>query len=184
MERGFVDLTAVMYAASRGVLAHKVAVILEACHVYEIIKHAFARFGVPEIFNANQDSQFAAEEFTQAVLSRGCRLSMDGKDAWRDNVFVERLYRTINYERVYLQAYKAVSAARSDLAPTSTGTTASVSVRVSRTARPSRPTGRCCPSWPWLPRIKTPVRHKLPTALVGSSYSDLRRRGQLCTSLN
>ncbi len=54
-------------------------------------------------------------EFTHAVLSRGCRLSMDGKGAWRDNVFVERLWRTIKYERVYLQAYEAVSAARSDL---------------------------------------------------------------------
>ena len=59
---------------------------------------------------------FTAEDFTEAVLSRGCRLSMDGKGAWRDNVFVERLWRTIKYERVYLKAYDSVSAARTDIA--------------------------------------------------------------------
>ena len=115
MARGFVYLTAVVDVASRRVLAHKVAITLEACHASEVIEQAFARFGVPEIVNTDQGSQFTAEEFTHAVLSRGCRLSMDGKGAWRDNVFVERLWRTIKYERVYLQAYEAVSAARSDL---------------------------------------------------------------------
>jgi putative transposase len=114
-KRGFVYLTAVVDVASRRVLAHKVAITLEACHACEVIEQAFARFGVPEIVNTDQGSQFTAEEFTHAVLSRGCRLSMDGKGAWRDNVFVERLWRTIKYERVYLQAYEAVSAARSDL---------------------------------------------------------------------
>lgn len=96
-------------------LLHKVAITLEACHARAIIEQAFARFGVPEIVNTDQGSPFTAEEFTHAVLSRGCRLSMDGKGAWRDNVFVERLWRTIKYERVYLQAYEAVSVARSDL---------------------------------------------------------------------
>ena len=115
MKRGFVYLTAVVDVASRRVLAHKVAITLEACHASEVIEQAFARFGVPGIVNTDQGSQFTAEEFTHAGLSRGCRLSMDGKGAWRDNVFVERLWRTIKYERVYLQAYEAVSAARSDL---------------------------------------------------------------------
>ncbi len=96
-------------------LLRKVAITLEACHALEIIEQAFARLGVPEIVNTDQGSQFTAEEFTHAVLSRGCRLSMDGKGAWHDNVFVERLWRTMKYERVYLQAYEAVSAARSDL---------------------------------------------------------------------
>ena len=116
MERGFVYLTAVVDVASRKVLAHKVAITLEACHAREILEQAFARFGAPEIVNTDQGSQFTAEEFTRAVLSRGVRLSMDGKGAWRDNVFVERLWRTIKYERVYLRAYDGVSAARADIA--------------------------------------------------------------------
>lgn len=116
MARGFVYLTAVVDVASRRVLAHKVAITLEACHACEVIEQAFARFGVPEIVNTDQGSQFTAEDFTEAVLSRGCRLSMDGKGAWRDNVFVERLWRTIKYERVYLRAYDGVSAAKADIA--------------------------------------------------------------------
>lgn len=116
MARGFVYLTAVVDVASRRVLAHKVAITLESCHACEVIEQAFARFGVPEIVNTDQGSQFTAEDFTEAVLSRGCRLSMDGKGAWRDNVFVERLWRTIKYERVYLRAYDGVSAARTDIA--------------------------------------------------------------------
>ena len=92
------------------------AITLEACHAREVLEQAFARFGVPEIVNTDQGSQFTAEEFTQAVLARGCRLSMDGKGAWRDNVFVERLWRTIKYERVYLRAYDGVSAAKMDVA--------------------------------------------------------------------
>ncbi len=116
MARGFVYLTAVVDVASRMVLAHKVAVTLEAIHATEVVEQAFARYGTPEIVNTDQGSQFTAEEFTHAVLSRGCRLSMDGKGAWRDNVFVERLWRTIKYERVYLRVYDAVSAARTDVA--------------------------------------------------------------------
>lgn len=116
MARGFVYLTAVVDVASRRVLAHKVAITLEACHAREIIEQAFARYGTPDIVNTDQGSQFTADEFTEAVLSRGCRLSMDGKGAWRDNVFVERLWRTVKYERVYLRAYDGVSAARADLA--------------------------------------------------------------------
>jgi putative transposase len=116
MARGFVYLTAVVDVASRMVLAHKVAITLEACHAKEIIEQAFARYGLPEIVNTDQGSQFTAEEFTNAVLSRGCKLSMDGKGAWRDNVFVERLWRSVKYERVYLRAYGAVSEAKADVA--------------------------------------------------------------------
>jgi putative transposase len=116
MARGFVYLTAVVDVASRRVLAHKVAVTLEACHAKEIIEQVFARYGTPEIVNTDQGSQFTAEEFTAAVLKRGCKLSMDGRGAWRDNVFVERLWRSVKYERVYLSAYDSVSAARADIA--------------------------------------------------------------------
>ena len=116
MARGFVYLTAVVDVASRRVLAHKVAITLEASHAKEVIEQAFARYGAPEIVNTDQGSQFTAEEFTRVVLAKGCRLSMDGRGAWRDNVFVERLWRSVKYERVYLKAYDGVSAARADIA--------------------------------------------------------------------
>jgi putative transposase len=116
MARGFVYLTAVVDVASRRVLAHKVAITLEACHAKEIIEQAFARYGTPEIVNTDQGSQFTATDFTDVVLAKGCKLSMDGRGAWRDNVFVERLWRSVKYERVYLKAYDSVSAARADIA--------------------------------------------------------------------
>jgi putative transposase len=97
------------------VLAHEVAITLEAGQAKEIIEQAFARFGVPAIVNTDQCSQFTAEQFTQAVIDRGCKLSMDGRAAWRDNVFIERLWRSVKYECVYLKAYDGVSAARSDI---------------------------------------------------------------------
>jgi len=116
MARGFVYLTAVVDVASRRVLAHKVAITLEACHAREVIELAFARWGTPEIVNTDQGSQFTATEFTDAVLGQGCKLSMDGRGAWRDNVFFERLWRSVKYERAYLKAYDRVSAARADIA--------------------------------------------------------------------
>jgi putative transposase len=116
MAHGFVYLTAVIDVASRRVLAHKVATTLEAYHAVEIIEQAFAQYGVPEFVNTDQGSQFTAEEFTHAVLTRGCKLSMDGKGAWRDNVFVERLWRTVKYERVYTRVYDSVTEARADIA--------------------------------------------------------------------
>jgi putative transposase len=116
MARGFVYLTAVVDVASRKVLAHKTATTLEACHAREVIEQAFARYGVPEIVNTDQGSQFTAEEFTRVVLAAGCQLSMDGRGAWRDNVFVERLWRSVKYERVYLKAYDSVRTARADIA--------------------------------------------------------------------
>ena len=116
MARGFVYLTAVVDVASRKVLAHKLAITLEACHAREVIEQAFMRYGTPDIVNTDQGSQFTAEEFTNVVLAKGCKLSMDGRGAWRDNVFVERFWRSVKYERVYLRAYDSVSAARSDIA--------------------------------------------------------------------
>ena len=116
MARGFVYLTAVVDVFSRRVLAHRVAISLEAVHAKEVIEQALARWGTPEIVNTDQGSQFTAEEFTDVVLDAGCKLSMDGRGAWRDNVFVERLWRSVKYERVYLKAYDSVSAARADIA--------------------------------------------------------------------
>jgi putative transposase len=116
MARGFVYLTAVVDVASRRVLAHRAAITLEAIHANEVIEQALAKYGVPEIVNTDQGSQFTAEEFTRVVLDAGCKLSMDGRGTWRDNVFVERLWRSVKYERVYLKAYDCVSAARVNIA--------------------------------------------------------------------
>ena len=116
MARGFVYLTAVVDVASRRVLAHRVAITLEAIHAKEVMEQALAKYGTAEIVNTDQGSQFTAEEFTSVVLQAGCKLSMDGRGAWRDNVFVERLWRSVKYERVYLKAYDSVSAARADIA--------------------------------------------------------------------
>ena len=81
MAKGFIYLTAVVDVASRRVLTHKVAITLEACHAREIMQEAFARYGTPEIVNTDQGSQFTAEEFTDVVLAKGCKLSMDGRGA-------------------------------------------------------------------------------------------------------
>ena len=116
MARGFVYLTAVVDVVSRRVLAHQLAITLEACHAKEVIEQAFLRYGTPEIVNTDQGSQFTAIEFTDVVLAKRCKLSMDGRGAWRDNVFVERFWRSVKYERVYLKAYDSVSAARADIA--------------------------------------------------------------------
>ncbi|MCA8003499.1 IS3 family transposase, partial [Burkholderia metallica] len=110
--RGFVYLTAVVDRASRKILAHRVAITLEATHAVEALEEAFARYGLPDIVNTDEGSQFTAGAFTEAVLGRGVRLSMDGKGAWRDNVFVERVWRSIKYEENYLRAYDSVSDAR------------------------------------------------------------------------
>ncbi|MBR8317283.1 IS3 family transposase [Burkholderia dolosa] len=112
MARGFVYLTAVVDWASRKILAHRVAITLQATHAVEALEEAFARYGLPDIVNTDQGSQFTAGAFTEAVLGRGVRLSMDGKGAWRDNVFVERVGRSIKYEEIYLRAYESVSHAR------------------------------------------------------------------------
>ena len=116
MRQGFVYLTAIVDVATRRVMAHKVATSLEAGHAKEILQEALAKYGAPEIVNTDQGSQFTAEEFTRVVLAAGCQLSMDGRGAWRDNVFVERLWRSVKYEHVYKYAYASVSDARARIA--------------------------------------------------------------------
>ena len=115
MARGFVYLVAVLDVASRKVLAHKVATTLEACHAKEVIEQAFKRHGIPQIVNTDQGSQFTAKEFADAVLAQGCQLSMDGRGAWRDNVFMERVWRTLKYEHVYKHVYASVAEARTQV---------------------------------------------------------------------
>ena len=112
MAKGFVYLTAVVDWASRKVLASKIAITLEACHAVNVLKEAFTHHGTPEVVNTDQGSQFTAEEFVNAVKDQGCQVSMDRRGAWRDNIFVEKLWKTVIYERVYLHAYDTVNKAR------------------------------------------------------------------------
>src|SRR6516165_7620973 len=115
MRRGFVYLAAVVDVASRRVLAHRVSITMEAAFCVEALEEALAKHGRPEIFNTDQGSQFTSLEFTGVLTAAGVAISMDGKGAWRDNVFVERLWRTIKYEEVYLRAYDSVSQARASI---------------------------------------------------------------------
>lgn len=115
MARGFVYLVAVVDWFSRKVLAWQLSVTLETGPCVEALNEAMARHGTPEIMNTDQGSQFTSIDFITALKGAEVQISMDGKGAWRDNVFVERLWRTIKYEEVYLRAYDGVSAARESL---------------------------------------------------------------------
>ena len=112
MAKGIVYLTAAIDVASRRALAWKIANTLEACHAVDVLEEAFTRYSTPEIVNIDQGSQFTATMFVDAVKVRGCQISMDGRGAWRDNVFIERLWRTLKYEEVYLHAYDSIAQAR------------------------------------------------------------------------
>ncbi len=115
MAKGFVYLTVVLDWFSRRVLSWRVSITMEAAFCIEALEDALARHGKPEIFNTDQGSQFTGAAFTGVLAKNDIRISMDGKGAWRDNVFVERLWRTIKYEEVYLHAYDSVSAARAGI---------------------------------------------------------------------
>ena len=113
MARGFVYLIAIVDWFTRRVLSHRVSITMEAGFCVEALEEAFGKYGKPEIFNTDQGSQFTSEAFTGVLLDRKVAISMDGKGAWRDNVFVERLWRSVKYEEVYLRAYDTVAEARS-----------------------------------------------------------------------
>ena len=115
MARGFIYLAAVVDWATRRILAWRVSITLDAGFCIEALKEALARHGQPEIFNSDQGSQFTSTDFIKVLAARQIKISMDGKGAWRDNVFVERLWRSIKYEEVYLRAYASVSEARTGI---------------------------------------------------------------------
>jgi len=115
MAHGFVYLAAVVDWFSRRVLAWRLSITLEATFCIEAVEEALARYGRPEIFNTDQGSQFTATAFTEVLRRNEIAISMDGKGAWRDNVFVERLWRSIKYEEVYLRAYDSVAEARTSI---------------------------------------------------------------------
>jgi putative transposase len=115
MARGFVYLAAVVDWFSRRVLSWRVSITMEVEFCLEAVEEALARHGKPEIFNTDQGSQFTGQDFTGLLLGNAIAISMDGRGAWRDNVFVERLWRSVKYEEVYLRAYDSVGQARAAL---------------------------------------------------------------------
>ena len=111
MAHGFVYLAAVLDWASRRVLSWRVSITLDSAFCIAAVEEALARYGRPEIFNTDQGAQFTSAAFTGLLLNHGIRISMDGRGCWRDNIFVERLWRSLKYEEVYLHAYDSVPAA-------------------------------------------------------------------------
>lgn len=115
MPRGFVYLAAVVDWFSRRVLSWRVSITMEVGFCLDAVEEALARHGKPDIFNTDQGSQFTSADFTGLLLKNTIAISMDGRGAWRDNVFVERLWRSVKYEEVYLRAYDSVAEARASI---------------------------------------------------------------------
>ena len=115
MTRGFIYLAAVVDVFSRRVLSHRISITLETGFCVEALEEALELHGKPEIFNTDQGSQFTSSDFIEVLDGREISISMDGKGAWRDNVFVERLWRSVKYEEVYLKAYQSVPEARASI---------------------------------------------------------------------
>ena len=101
--------------ASRRVLAWRLSNTLDPSFCTEALEEALSNYGAPEIFNTDQGSQFTSEAFTGILSARGIRISMDGKGRWMDNVFIERLWKSVKYEEVYLKAYNSIAEARREL---------------------------------------------------------------------
>ena len=115
MARGFVYLAVVLDWFSRRVLSWRLSITMEAAFCVATLEDALAHHGKPDIFNTDQGSQFTGSAFTGVLANNKIAISMDGKGAWRDNVFVERLWRSVKYEEVYLRAYDSVSEARASI---------------------------------------------------------------------
>jgi putative transposase len=116
MKKGFVYLVAVIDWYSRKVLSHRISNTLSTDFCVEALEEAIALYGAPEIFNTDQGSQFTSKDFTDVLKKHDIKISMDGKGRWIDNVFVERLWRSLKYEEVYLKAYETVDEARKSIA--------------------------------------------------------------------
>jgi putative transposase len=112
MSKGFVYLTVIMDWYSRRILSWRVSNSLDSSFCVDALEEALYHHGKPEIFNSDQGSQYTSEAFTDVLKANDIRISMDGKGAWRDNVFVERLWRSIKYEEVYLNAYESMKEAK------------------------------------------------------------------------
>ena len=115
MQKGFVYLAAVLDWATRRVLSWRLSNTLTTDFCLEAVEEALQRYGTPDIFNTDQGSQFTSTDFVDLIQGRGMQLSMDGKGRWVDNVFVERLWKSVKYEEVYLHAYDSVAQAKQGL---------------------------------------------------------------------
>lgn len=115
MRTGFVYLVAIIDWHSRRVLAHRLSNTMTTDFCLEALQEALSKYGCPEIFNTDQGAQFTSADFTDTLKAHGIRISMDGRGRWIDNVFVERLWRSLKYEEVYLHAYESVAEARSGI---------------------------------------------------------------------
>jgi len=116
MAKGFCYLVAIMDWSSRMVLAWRLSNTLDSSFCVDALEEAIAKYGCPEIFNTDQGSQFTSESFTDVLLSRGISISMDGKGRWMDNVFIERLWKSVKYEDIYLKGYSSMTEVRKGLA--------------------------------------------------------------------
>jgi len=112
MEKGFVYLTVIMDWYSRKILSWRLSNTLDTAFCIDALEEALDRYGKPDIFNSDQGVQYTSKDFTDVLKAKDIRISMDGKGAWRDNVFVERLWRSIKYEEVYLNAYESMREAK------------------------------------------------------------------------
>jgi putative transposase len=116
MAKGFCYLVAIMDWASRMVLSWRLSNTLDSSFCVDALEEAIAKYGCPEIFNTDQGSQFTSAEFTDTLRSRGISISMDGKGRWMDNVFIERLWKSVKYEDIYLKAYGSMAEVKKGLA--------------------------------------------------------------------
>lgn len=107
MQKGFMYLIAIMDWATRKVLSWRLSNTLDTRFCVEALKEALLKYGAPEIFNTDQGCQFTSDAFTSVLKTWNVRISMDGKGQFRDNIFIERLWRTLKYERIYLKVYES-----------------------------------------------------------------------------
>jgi putative transposase len=115
MAKGSVYLACVVDWHTRRVLSWRLSITMDTSFCIEAVQEALEKYGSPDIFNTDQGSQFTSEAFTSVLRDKNIAISMDGKGAWRDNVFVERLWRSVKYEEVYLKAYASVAEARAGI---------------------------------------------------------------------
>jgi putative transposase len=115
MAKGFCYLTAVMDWASRKVLSWRLSNTLDPSFCIEALEEALRNYGTPDIFNTDQGSQFTSDAYIQVLKDHHIRISMDGRGRWMDNIFIERLWKTVKYQEVYLKAYESIAHARKEL---------------------------------------------------------------------
>ncbi len=116
MARGFCYLVAIMDWASRKILSFRLSNTLDVSFCIEALEEAIYKYGKPDIFNTDQGSQFTSLEFIDILLRNNIKISMDGRNRWMDNIFIERFWKTLKYQEVYLKAYESISHARREIA--------------------------------------------------------------------